>query len=46
MNQRKLTKALRGAAARAARLAYETDQYGNGTHDWQDAEVAACSVLH
>jgi len=40
-----VTKELRKRAARAAQVAYETDCYGHGSHDWQDAEVAACSVL-
>jgi len=29
----------------AAKDAFENDRYGNGKHDWQSAEVAACNVL-
>lgn len=41
----KLTPELESKAQRAARDAFLNDRFGHGTHDWQDAEVAACTVL-
>lgn len=41
----KLTSELEKKASDAAKRAYQTNSYGNGTHDWQSAEVAACTVL-
>lgn len=42
---KEVSPALKIRAQQAARNAYNTDSYGNGRHDWQSAEVAACAVL-